>query len=179
MIELVTGNMDKVREYERFGLDVVPVRGPDVREADSDPVTVMIHKAIGLAPGQAAEDTGLAVEDAAVGINVKWLMDSLPSLSGKRCVWTVLIGLRLDAEIRIYRGDIPGTIVPARGNGFGFDPFMLPDGSDKTLAELDMAGAKDAFSSRRLAAEALVGDMPATVVRISDVAPWDGPWQGR
>ena len=49
----------------------------------------------------------------------------------------------------VTHGRMPGRLVrAARGsNGFGYDPIFVPDGHDRTSAELDSA-AKDAISHR-------------------------------
>ena len=54
-------------------------------------------------------------------------------------------------------GVMPGrlTQTPAGGNGFGYDPLFVPDGCDRTTAELD-AAAKDAISHRGQAIRAIV-----------------------
>ncbi|MGI6160474.1 MAG: RdgB/HAM1 family non-canonical purine NTP pyrophosphatase [Christensenellales bacterium] len=44
---------------------------------------------------------------------------------------------------------------PAGGNGFGYDPLFLPDGFDKTFAELEES-EKNAISHRKRALTALV-----------------------
>ncbi|MBE7189378.1 RdgB/HAM1 family non-canonical purine NTP pyrophosphatase, partial [Jatrophihabitans endophyticus] len=49
----------------------------------------------------------------------------------------------------VTRGRMPGRLVrePRGANGFGYDPIFVPDGHDRTSAELDSA-AKDAISHR-------------------------------
>ena len=56
----------------------------------------------------------------------------------------------------IASGSCPGTILhaPRGDNGFGYDPLFLPDGHDKTFAELD-SDVKCAFSHRAVAAAAM------------------------
>ena len=48
-----------------------------------------------------------------------------------------------------FRGEVEGTITdaPRGANGFGYDPVFIPDGYDKTFAELG-AEVKDAISHR-------------------------------
>ncbi len=60
------------------------------------------------------------------------------------------------------RGEWPGTIVAApRGDGgFGYDPVVLPDGSERTVAELTEA-EKDRESHRARAAQALLARLAA------------------
>lgn len=62
-----------------------------------------------------------------------------------------------DGHLEIFRGEVFGALTwPPRGTmGFGFDPVFVPDGYDKTFAELDPA-AKHAISHRADAFRQLV-----------------------
>ncbi|MBW0090081.1 RdgB/HAM1 family non-canonical purine NTP pyrophosphatase [Pseudonocardia sp. KRD-184] len=65
-------------------------------------------------------------------------------------------------EETVVHGEWKGTIVRApRGtNGFGYDPVFVPDGEQRTSAELDPQ-EKDAASHRALALAALVPHLQA------------------
>ena len=54
-------------------------------------------------------------------------------------------------------GLMPGRLAahPRGENGFGYDPLFVPDGHDRTTAELD-AAAKDSISHRGQAIRAIV-----------------------
>jgi XTP/dITP diphosphohydrolase len=62
----------------------------------------------------------------------------------------------------VVRGEWPGTIArEARGDGgFGYDPVFIPDGSDRTAAQLSPA-EKDAVSHRGRALALLVPTLTA------------------
>ncbi|MDQ2723047.1 MAG: non-canonical purine NTP pyrophosphatase [Actinomycetota bacterium] len=62
-----------------------------------------------------------------------------------------------DGEEAVVRGEWRGRILrAARGdNGFGYDPVFLPDGSERTSAELT-AAEKDTLSHRARALEQLL-----------------------
>jgi XTP/dITP diphosphohydrolase len=62
-----------------------------------------------------------------------------------------------DADCVVVRGVWPGTVTrePRGAGGFGYDPVFLPDGSDRTAAELT-AAEKDAASHRGRALAALL-----------------------
>ena len=62
-----------------------------------------------------------------------------------------------DGRLDAFEGRMNGKIVwPARGNkGFGYDPIFVPNGCEKTCAEMDPS-QKDSLSHRRRAFEALV-----------------------
>ncbi len=65
-------------------------------------------------------------------------------------------------EETVVHGEWTGTIVraPRGSNGFGYDPIFVPDGSDRTSAELS-SGEKDAASHRALALAALIPHLTA------------------
>lgn len=63
-----------------------------------------------------------------------------------------MVGVRIKDAIFIARGEISGSIVHPRGKphpGFDFDPYFLPMGSTKTLAELAGGGALSTSSHAR------------------------------
>ena len=58
---------------------------------------------------------------------------------------------------RVVEGELAGTLLPERrgSNGFGYDPIFVPDGHDRTTAQMS-ATEKDALSHRGQAFRALV-----------------------
>ena len=68
-----------------------------------------------------------------------------------------VISLILDEKEYFFEGICTGKIIEQRNgnNGFGYDPVFVPDGSDKTFAEMDMA-EKNKFSHRKKAMEKLI-----------------------
>ncbi len=62
-----------------------------------------------------------------------------------------------DGHSEVVEGRVSGTWVwPARGdNGFGYDPHFMPDGDDRTYAEMSKA-EKNTLSHRAKAFQALV-----------------------
>jgi inosine/xanthosine triphosphate pyrophosphatase family protein len=115
-----------------------------------------------------------------VGVNVRWLTQQLltdATLTGKKAKWTTLLGVNTGTQIRVYEGVIHGTITAPRGEGFGFDPIFVPEMSNRTLAELEALGVKDAFSARCFAADAFKDDYPVMVVCLDDITDWTGEYQ--
>lgn len=55
-------------------------------------------------------------------------------------------------QVGELKGEI--TLVPAGDNGFGYDPIFIPEGFDKTLAQLN-SGQKDEISHRGKAMRAI------------------------
>jgi XTP/dITP diphosphohydrolase len=170
-----TSNPGKLAEFQRlfakYNVTLTSTQH-DLDEIDSDPIKVVAHKASQLGEFILVEDTSLDVEGASVGINVRWLLDHLNEYIGRKTTWTVLLAYRQGNEVFIYQGKISGSVVSPRGNqGFGFDPFFLPDGSTKTLAE----AKPDEVNARALAVEALVNGKCFTVTPA--IHDWNGPWQ--
>lgn len=179
---LTTSNPNKLAEFRRFGLaDLRMEAGPDLREADADPKTVVLHKALAAGEGRIVEDTSLEVDGMPVGANVKWLVQDLLEggpFVGRRAVWIVWLGVSSGGFVRLYEGRVEGVLGAPIGEGWGFDPVFRPDGADElTNAQLDAQGRKDAFSARRAAVSALIGSVPSFVEEASRVEPWRGPWQ--
>ena len=73
-----------------------------------------------------------------------------------------------DGTEHVRLGVMPGRLAtgPRGENGFGYDPLFVPDGSERTTAELD-AAAKDAISHRGQAIRAIV---PALVAELRRTA---------
>ena len=69
-----------------------------------------------------------------------------------------------DGGERVSEGTVHGRLVRApRGtNGFGYDPIFVPDGEERTTAEMS-PGEKDAISHRGRAFRALVPAIVALV----------------
>lgn len=172
---LNTSNFGKFEEFKRLFLKygiVLEASHVDLDEIDADPITVVAHKASQLGENVMIEDTSLDIEGAAVGVNVRWLLDHLSEYVGHKAEWTVLLAYRQDDHILIYRGSVLGTIVSPQGNdGFGFDPVFLPDGSTETLAE----SKPDSVNARAKAVDELIHQNLWTTHPI--IENWEGPWQ--
>lgn len=170
-----TSNLNKFEEFKRlfaqhgYGLETTEI---DLKEINADPLTVVTHKASQLAEEVIVDDTSLDIEDASVGIHVRWLLDHLSEYVGRKATWTVLLALHKDDEVKIYRGCVYGVIVAPKGsNAFGFDPVFLPDGASKTLAE----AKPDQYNARAKAVDALIkGEVWMTRPLLKS---WNGSWQ--
>lgn len=174
-LRLNTSNQGKFKEFERlfgqYGVNLMATH-IDLLEIDADPLRVIAHKASQLGEDVIVEDTSLEIEGATVGINVRWLLDHLDEYQGRKAIWTVLLAVNKDGKIKIYQGQIKGTIVKSRGSsGFGFDPVFLPEGSKETLAQ----SKPDDVNARAKAVEAFMkGDV---FLEHPVLKSWEGPWQ--
>lgn len=121
-----------------------------------------------------ADDTGLEVEalDGAPGVyssryagngcnpadNMDKLLSALKGAENRSAQFRTVIALVINGKEHLFDGVIKGKIIEEkRGTtGFGYDPIFMPDGYDKTFAELGNE-VKNSISHRALAMEKLVG----------------------
>ncbi len=84
------------------------------------------------------------------------LLEGLPAEERKARFVSVITLIFPDGETLVARGECPGRIIetPTGENGFGYDPLFVPEGHDKTFAQLD-AEEKNMISHRAKALEVL------------------------
>lgn len=89
--------------------------------------------------------------------NMCKLLQKLEGNSHRRAQFRTVIALLLKGKEYLFEGIITGTIIEEkRGtNGFGYDPIFIPDGYDKTFAELG-DNIKNKISHRAIAINKLV-----------------------
>lgn len=178
-IALATGNLDKVAEFEALwpGTDVEAA--PEGFSPEETGVTMLQNAWIKAAAlrGEVsadavvvADDSGLVVHalggrpgvfsaryagpDATYEDNCRRLLDELEGHDDRRAAFVcVLVGLRADGGMLVAAGCCPGAIGQAmRGDrGFGYDPVFIPEGDDRSMAEMGR-DEKAAISHRGRAA---------------------------
>ena len=120
-----------------------------------------------------SEDTGLEVyalhgepgvksaryagESRSFDANIDKLLHNLAGKVDRKARFRTVISLILAGKETLFEGICEGEITQERKgeNGFGYDPVFLPQGSDKTFAEMDME-EKNRFSHRAKATAKLV-----------------------
>lgn len=143
----------------------------DTLEKNAREKSTVIHQLTG--KNCFSEDTGLEVEalNGAPGVysaryagedgnaenNISKLLNELKDKTNLKARFRTVISLILDNIEYQFEGICNGYIVrEKRGSlGFGYDPVFVPEGSDKTFAEMD-AAEKNLFSHRQKAASQLV-----------------------
>ncbi|MDE6445560.1 MAG: RdgB/HAM1 family non-canonical purine NTP pyrophosphatase [Alistipes sp.] len=135
--ETLEGNaLQKARYlHERTGLDCF---------ADDTGLEV---EALGGAPG--VRSARYATDGHDFAANNRLLLKNLAGQTNRRARFRTVIALILNGEEQLFEGIVEGRIVDSeRGvEGFGYDPLFVPDGSDKTFAEMP-AEEKNAVSHR-------------------------------
>ncbi len=115
-----------------------------------------------------ADDTGLEIEalNGRPGIysaryageqcsfldNMNKVLAEMEGLTNRKACFKTVIALILDDQTYYFEGRIDGTIIenPRGDAGFGYDPVFVPDGYNKTFAEMDET-EKNRISHRGLA----------------------------
>jgi non-canonical purine NTP pyrophosphatase (RdgB/HAM1 family) len=167
----VTGRAEKAREAERLGFRFERMDLDLAERQALDPAEIVESKArdayAKLARPVVVEDSGLAIKawNGFPGALVKWLeksagleamarmLDRFPDRSAiAACAVAYFDGERVVTA----RGEVSGAIAttPRGEGGFGWDALFIPDGSDRTFAEMS-GEEKDRVSHRRRAWEAL------------------------
>ena len=120
-----------------------------------------------------ADDTGLEVDalGGAPGVysaryaggqghdseaNMKKLLSELEHKDNRKARFRTVIALIIDGKVTTFDGIINGTITHEKrgGEGFGYDPIFMPEGHNKTFAELG-ADIKNHISHRAKAVQKL------------------------
>ena len=110
--------------------------------------------ALGGAPG--VRSARYASDGHDFAANNRLLLRNLEGVADRRARFRTVISLLLDGEEHLFEGVVEGRIVErASGTeGFGYDPLFVPDGCDRTFAEMAPA-EKNALSHRGLAVRKL------------------------
>ena len=171
--KFVTGNPNKVREArEILGLALEPVQVEGLFEIQTPDLNEVVrHKAqqaySALQCPVMVEDSGLVFHawNGLPGALVKWFEETVGCQGMLRmvkdfndrsataiCCFAVYDG----KNMRIARGEVNGTLAEKiRGeNGFGWDVIFIPDGHERTYAEMS-AQEKNSISHRKRALDKL------------------------
>jgi XTP/dITP diphosphohydrolase len=119
-----------------------------------------------------ADDTGLEI-DALNGLpgvhsarfagenkdssaNIEKVLSMLVQTENRKARFRTVIALIFEKEEFLFEGTVEGTIITEKKGkeGFGYDPVFVPEGKDKTFAEMDLA-EKNTISHRARAFEKL------------------------
>ena len=120
-----------------------------------------------------ADDTGLEIEalDGQPGVlsaryageaknandNMDKVLLEMKELDNRKARFKTVISLVINGKECQFEGVVNGTILTEKrgGSGFGYDPIFLPDGSDKSFAEMELS-EKNKKSHRAIATAKLL-----------------------
>lgn len=171
MLTLVTGNREKVREFERILGISLTHKHVELEEIQSVEFGPVVEKKAKLA--QRAIDGPVLVEDTGIriaawnglpGALTKWFVSTvgveglcrmLSAESNRRATAVTMLGYSNGAKPRLFVGEVRGTVLsqPKGNAGFGWDPIFRPLDSERTFAEMTTQ-EKDNFSMRKKALDA-------------------------
>jgi XTP/dITP diphosphohydrolase len=194
-IIFATNNRHKIEEIKKVAgksLDIITLEDAGIYTDIPEPHDTLEENAseksrtIHTLTGQScfAEDTGLEVEalngepgvksaryagdDRNFQANVDKLLHNLEGNSNRAAQFRTVISLIWETNEYFFEGICKGRIIEEQKgtNGFGYDPVFIPDGSDKTFAEMT-TDEKNQFSHRRKATDKLVEFFIKTTKQLS------------
>ena len=170
-IRAVLGNRFHIITLQEAGIDIDIPEPHDTLEANAQEKSQTIHRLTG--QDCFSEDTGLEVpalngepgvksaryagDVRSFDANIDKLLGKLKGKTDRSARFRTVISLILGGEEYRFEGICPGRIIDERkGNeGFGYDPVFVPEGSDRTFAEISME-EKNKFSHRKKAMEKMI-----------------------
>lgn len=170
-INNLLGGLYEIRELDAIGItEDIPENG-DTLEANARQKARYVYDRTGL--DVFADDTGLEVEalGGRPGVytaryageecdsvkNMKKLLAELEGQSNRRARFRTVICLIIGGVEHLFEGVVNGTITNSFSGteGFGYDPVFMPDGQNRTFAEMPLS-EKNKISHRGLAVGKLV-----------------------
>ena len=129
--------------YEHYGLDCfADDTGLEVEALNGEP---------GVYPARYAGGEGHNAE-----ANMQKLLQNMQGVQNRKAQFRTVICLITNGKKHLFEGIVKGEIIKEKrgGSGFGYDPIFMPEGYDKTFAELGNE-TKNKISHRALAVEKL------------------------
>ena len=179
-----TNNLHKIEEVRKIldnrfsiislkesGIDIDIPEPHDTLEANAHERSSTIYR---LTKGNCfSEDTGLEVfalngepgvrsaryagENGNSEANIDKLLEKMTEIHQRNARFRTIISLIIDGAEHQFEGICEGVILNKRqgGSGFGYDSIFIPNGSDKSFAEMTM-DEKNKFSHRKKAMKKLI-----------------------
>ena len=148
--DTLEGNASQKAHYlhERTGMDCF---------ADDTGLEV---EALGGAPG--VHSARYATDGHDFAANNRLLLRNLEGVANRRARFRTVISLLVGDEEHLFEGVVEGRIVERESGaeGFGYDPLFVPDGCDRTFAEMS-PDEKNAVSHRGRAVRKLAAFLRA------------------
>ena len=170
-IQSAIGNIIEVVSLKKANIDIDIPEPHDTLEANASEKSRAIHHLTKM--NCFSEDTGLEVEvlngepgvksaryageDKTFDKNIDKLLSKLGDNKNRKARFRTVASLILDEKEYLFEGICEGKIITERKGqkGFGYDPVFVPDGSDKTFAEMSME-EKNKFSHRKKAVDKMI-----------------------
>jgi len=173
IVELKTfcKNEIEIISLKEAGIDIDIAEPHDTLEENASEKSWTIYKLTG--NDCFSEDTGLEIEalNGEPGVksaryagearsfkdNIEKVLNKLANEANKKARFRAVISLILDGKETQFEGICNGKIIntPQGTEGFGYDPIFIPDGSNRSFAEMSIK-EKNQFNHRTKAAAKLV-----------------------
>ena len=165
-ISIVIGNQVQVITLKEAGIDIDIPEPHDTLEANASEKSLTIHQLT--AKNVFSEDTGLEVfslngepgvksaryagDHKDFQANIDKLLFNLNEATDRSARFRTVVSLIWNEQEYQFEGICNGSITktPSGQSGFGYDPVFIPDGSNKTFAEMTME-EKNQYSHRKKA----------------------------
>lgn len=170
-ISVVIGDQVHVITLKDAGIDIDIPEPHDTLEANASEKSFTIHHLT--KKNVFSEDTGLEVfslngepgvksaryagEHKDFQANIDKLLFNLKEATDRSARFRTVVSLVWNEQEYQFEGICNGSITnePAGQNGFGYDPVFIPDGANKTFAEMTMQ-EKNQYSHRKKAIMQLI-----------------------
>ena len=170
-IQAAIGHQLEVVSLKEAGIEIDIPEPFDTLEENAKEKSRVIHQFTN--QNCFSEDTGLetyalngepgvksaryAGENKDFSANTRKLLNRLGTTTNRAARFRTVIALIWEGKEFLFEGICQGRIItePRGQQGFGYDPVFIPDGSDRTFAEMNME-EKNVFSHRKKAADKLV-----------------------
>jgi len=89
--------------------------------------------------------------------NMDKILSEMKGIAGRKARFKTVISLVIDGREKLFEGVVNGVILEKKQGekGFGYDPIFLPDGYNRSFAEMSLE-EKSAISHRGIAVNKLI-----------------------
>ncbi len=175
-IRKVVGNQFEIITLFEAGINIDIEEPHNTLHENASEKCAVIHRLTGL--DVFSEDTGLEVEalNGEPGVksaryagegrdfqaNIDKLIHNLEGITNRKARFRTVISLLLGRQEYLFEGICNGQIIKEQKGlkGFGYDPVFVPDGSNKTFAEMSL-DEKNVLSHRKKAVAQLLDFLSA------------------
>jgi XTP/dITP diphosphohydrolase len=165
-IQSLVGNDFTIITLEQAGIDIDIPEPHDTLQENAYEKAITIENIT--KQNCFSEDTGLEIEalngepgvksaryaggDRNFQANIDKVLEKLNGITNRKAQFRTVICLLWNKEVFYFEGICKGTIAENMhgGEGFGYDPIFIPEGSSKSFAEMTME-EKNKFSHRQKA----------------------------
>ena len=165
-IQSLVGNDFTIITLEQAGIDIDIPEPHDTLQENAYEKAITIENIT--KQNCFSEDTGLEIEalngepgvksaryaggDRNFQANIDKVLEKLNGISNRKAQFRTVICLLWNKEVFYFEGICKGTIAENMhgGEGFGYDPIFIPEGSSKSFAEMTME-EKNIYSHRQKA----------------------------